>query len=59
MPRGRGRDLLGRDRTRGTPQHRIRPGRVTGIDAGRRQVVATRPGGEKTQFGYDYLIVAV
>jgi NADH dehydrogenase len=31
---------------------------VTGIDAGRRQVVATRPGGETTEFGYDYLIVA-
>src|SRR5262245_28581963 len=31
---------------------------VTGIDAGRRHVLATRPGGEKREFGYDYLIVA-
>jgi NADH dehydrogenase len=31
---------------------------VTGIDVERRQVVATRPGGETTEFGYDYLIVA-
>src|SRR5262249_56821910 len=31
---------------------------VTGIDADRRQVLATRPGGEATEFGYDYLIVA-
>src|SRR5436853_7728397 len=31
---------------------------VTGIDAGRRQVRAARPGGETTGFGYDYLIVA-
>src|SRR6516225_1108057 len=31
---------------------------VTGIDPDRRQVQATRPGGETTEFGYDYLIVA-
>ena len=31
---------------------------VTGIDAGRRQVRVIRPGGERTEFGYDYLIVA-
>ena len=31
---------------------------VTGIDAGRRQVHAMRPGGQTTSFGYDYLIVA-
>ena len=31
---------------------------VTGLDAGRRQVLATRPGGEQIEFGYDYLIVA-
>jgi NADH dehydrogenase len=31
---------------------------VTGIDAGRRQVQAMRPGGQTTAFGYDYLIVA-
>ena len=32
---------------------------VTGIDAERRQVQVIRPGGERTEFGYDYLIVAV
>jgi NADH dehydrogenase len=32
--------------------------KVTGIDAERRQVLATRPGGVATEFGYDYLIVA-
>jgi len=31
---------------------------VTAIDTARRQVLATRPGGEKREFGYDYLIVA-
>jgi NADH dehydrogenase len=31
---------------------------VTGIDAERRQVQAIRPGGERIEFGYDYLIVA-
>jgi NADH:ubiquinone reductase (H+-translocating) len=31
---------------------------VTGIDVERRQVLAIRPGGETTGFGYDYLIVA-
>src|SRR6516162_6414497 len=31
---------------------------VTGIDPERRQVRATRPGGETTEFGYDYLILA-
>ena len=31
---------------------------VTGIDAERRQVLATRPAGKTTEFGYDYLIVA-
>jgi NADH:ubiquinone reductase (H+-translocating) len=31
---------------------------VTGIDVGRRRVLATRPGGKTTEFGYDYLIVA-
>jgi NADH:ubiquinone reductase (H+-translocating) len=31
---------------------------VTGIDAGQRRVLVTRPAGEKTEFGYDYLIVA-
>jgi NADH dehydrogenase len=31
---------------------------VTGIDADRRQVLATRPGGKAIEFGYDYLIVA-
>ena len=31
---------------------------VTGIDAERRQVQARRPGGERMEFGYDYLIVA-
>jgi NADH dehydrogenase len=31
---------------------------VTGIDPERRQVLARRPGGETTEFGYDYLIVA-
>src|SRR5215471_830197 len=31
---------------------------VTGIDAERRQVQVIRPGGERTEFGYDYLIVA-
>jgi NADH dehydrogenase len=32
--------------------------KVTGIDLGRRQVLAVRPGGDKLEFGYDYLIVA-
>jgi NADH dehydrogenase len=32
---------------------------VTGIDPERRQVLATRPGGDKFELGYDYLIVAV
>jgi NADH:ubiquinone reductase (H+-translocating) len=32
--------------------------KVTGIDAERRQVLVTRPGGEQREFGYDYLIVA-
>ena len=32
---------------------------VTGIDTARRQVLATLPGGERREFGYDYLIVAV
>jgi NADH dehydrogenase len=32
--------------------------KVTGIDAERRQVVATRPLGDQLEFGYDYLIVA-
>jgi NADH dehydrogenase len=31
---------------------------VTGIDVERRQVLATRPAGRTTEFGYDYLIVA-
>jgi NADH:quinone reductase (non-electrogenic) len=31
---------------------------VTGIDAGRRKVLARRPLGEQVEFGYDYLIVA-
>jgi NADH:quinone reductase (non-electrogenic) len=31
---------------------------VTGIDLERRQVLATRPAGRTTEFGYDYLIVA-
>ncbi|HEU5420916.1 MAG TPA: NAD(P)/FAD-dependent oxidoreductase [Streptosporangiaceae bacterium] len=31
---------------------------VTGIDAGRRVVHATRPLGEETEFGYDHLILA-
>jgi len=31
---------------------------VTGIDAGRRAVLAVRPGGQNIEFGYDYLIVA-
>ena len=31
---------------------------VTGIDAERRQVLARRPAGKTTEFGYDYLIVA-
>src|SRR5262249_21576203 len=31
---------------------------VTGIDVARRRVLATRPGGKATEFGYDYLIVA-
>jgi NADH dehydrogenase len=31
---------------------------VTGIDTERRRVLATRPGGKTTEFGYDYLIVA-
>jgi len=31
---------------------------VTGIDAGRRKVLARRPLGEQIEFGYDYLIVA-
>ena len=31
---------------------------VTGIDAGRRQVLARRPLGGQVEFGYDYLIVA-
>jgi NADH:ubiquinone reductase (H+-translocating) len=31
---------------------------VTGIDAERRQVIATRPFGDQLEFGYDYLIVA-
>src|SRR5689334_952022 len=30
---------------------------VTGIDVGRRQVLATRPAGKTIEFGYDYLIV--
>jgi NADH dehydrogenase len=33
-------------------------GKVTGIDAGKRQVFATRPLGDQLEFGYDYLIVA-
>ena len=32
--------------------------KVTGIDAGKRQVFATRPLGDQLEFGYDYLIVA-
>src|SRR5215469_8112312 len=32
--------------------------KVTGIDPARRQVLVTRPGGERREFGYDYLIVA-
>jgi NADH dehydrogenase len=31
---------------------------VTGIDTGRRQVLARRPLGEQVEFGYDYLILA-
>jgi NADH:ubiquinone reductase (H+-translocating) len=31
---------------------------VTGIDVERRRVLATRPAGRTTEFGYDYLIVA-
>jgi NADH:ubiquinone reductase (H+-translocating) len=31
---------------------------VTGIDTGRRRVLATRPAGKTIEFGYDYLIVA-
>ena len=31
---------------------------VTGIDAGRRRVLARRPLGEQIEFGYDYLILA-
>ena len=31
---------------------------VTGIDPGRRQVLARRPLGDQAEFGYDYLIVA-
>jgi len=31
---------------------------VTGIDAGRRQVLARRPLGQQVEFGYDYLILA-
>jgi NADH:ubiquinone reductase (H+-translocating) len=31
---------------------------VTGIDAEKRQVTATRPFGDQLEFGYDYLIVA-
>ncbi len=31
---------------------------VTGLDTGRRQVLARRPLGEPVEFGYDYLIVA-
>ena len=31
---------------------------VTGIDAERRRVMATRPGRKTAEFGYDYLIVA-
>src|SRR6266699_7276935 len=31
---------------------------VTGIDAGRRRVLAARPGADAIEFGYDYLIVA-
>ena len=31
---------------------------VTGIDAGRQQVLARRPLGEQVEFGYDYLILA-
>jgi NADH:quinone reductase (non-electrogenic) len=31
---------------------------VTGIDAGRRTVMARRPLGEQVEFGYDYLILA-
>ena len=31
---------------------------VTGIDPERRQVHARRPGGERMEFGYDYLVVA-
>src|SRR5215471_13755391 len=31
---------------------------VTGIDAGRHQVLARRPLGEQIEFGYDYLILA-
>ena len=33
-------------------------GKVTGIDAEKRQVFATRPLGDQLEFGYDYLIVA-
>jgi NADH:ubiquinone reductase (H+-translocating) len=32
--------------------------KVTGLDAGKRQVFATRPLGDQLEFGYDYLIVA-
>ncbi len=32
--------------------------KVTGIDAGARRVLATRPLGDQLEFGYDYLIVA-
>src|SRR5215468_2193809 len=31
---------------------------VTGVDAGRRRVLARRPLGEQVEFGYDYLILA-
>jgi len=47
-----------RDLLRGHRTAEFMLAEVTGIDPERRAVLALRPGGQKIEFGYDYLIVA-
>jgi len=47
-----------RDLLRGHRNAEFMLAEVTGIDPERRAVLAVRPGGQKIEFGYDYLIVA-
>jgi NADH:quinone reductase (non-electrogenic) len=47
-----------RDLLRGHRNAEFMLAEVTGIDPERRVVLAVRPGGQKIEFGYDYLIVA-